>query len=382
VREPESFPRLDPVGPAEVGLPDDALSVLEDTVASQAAEADRHGVQRAVIDALADAGLLGTALVPAALQRELSEQLAGVDGSTWFCWVQHQTPLRTLEGDIVGLRSGAAEQLRQRLLPGMRSGRLLGAVAFAHVRRPGRANPEATRVPGGWRLDGTLDWVTSWDIADVVMVMAQGAGEHRDSLVCCYLPGGNTGALTAGLTADVPLELLAMGGTHTRPVRLDAVFVPDESVGAIVDRGEWLAADAVRSADANPAAFGVARGAIAELTSLARRRDDGRLHRAAETLTAQCVEVRTRAYRVSADGGEVSQRLDLRARALDLAGRASSAVVVARAGAAMLAGASAERRVRESLFLQVQAQTRASRDATLDLLVDGRRAPSGPSDGP
>ena len=86
------------------------------------------------------------------------------------------------------------------LLPRMRTGRALSAVAFAHVRRPGAPNPVATRVPGGWRLDGVLDWVTSWDIADVVMVMAQGSGADADRLVCCYLPAGASPDRTPGVT--------------------------------------------------------------------------------------------------------------------------------------------------------------------------------------
>jgi hypothetical protein len=43
-------------------------------------------------------------------------------------------------------------------------------------------------------------------------------------------------------------------------------------------------------------------------------------------------------------------------------------VVIARSGAAMRRGCSAERRLRESMFLQVQAQTAATRRASLALL--------------
>ena len=81
------------------------------------------------------------------------------------------------------------------------------AVAFAHVRRPGPPNPVATRVDGGWLLDGTLDWVTSWDIADVVMVMAHAPSD--DLLVCCYLPAGRAVESTPGVTAGPVLPLLA-----------------------------------------------------------------------------------------------------------------------------------------------------------------------------
>jgi alkylation response protein AidB-like acyl-CoA dehydrogenase len=368
------FPRLDPVGPASGAPAVVGLAVLSDVVAANAARTDVEGVPRATLDALAAAGLLGAALEPAAAQRELAEVIAGCDATTWFCWVQHQTPLRTLEGAIAGLETPAPEALRAELLPGLRTGGLVGAVAFAHVRRPGPANPEATRVLGGWRLDGTLDWVTSWDVADVVMVMAQGSGEDAGRLVCCYLPAGRADRQDPGIRVGDPLSLLAMSGTHTRPLVLSDVHVPDERVGAVVDRSAYLAADAIRSADANPAALGLTRASVAELRQLADHRSDAALDGLCRALAAECIAVRAAAYAASDGNGPVAERLRLRAASLDLAARAATAVVLARAGAAMRRGQAAERRLREVMFLQVQAQTRATRNASIALLEERSRA--------
>jgi alkylation response protein AidB-like acyl-CoA dehydrogenase len=341
-------------------------SILGPTAASN----DRHGVQRDTIDHLAAAGLLGSPLEPAAAQRELAEVISGCDATTWFCWVQHQGPLRALETAVPSERTPGVEQLQRSLLPGLRSGRQLSAVAFAHLRRPGPANPAATRVDGGWRLVGSLDWVTSWDIADVVMVMAQGTGEDADTIISMFLPAGRSASSTAGVEPGLPLGLLAMAGTHTRPVVLTNAFVADEQVVAIQERDAWLASDAVTAANPNPSAFGVARGAIAELDSLAGQRGDARMAELVGLLTEECRSIRRRAYAAIDDPAvEVTDRLRLRAASLDLALRAATAVVVARAGAAMRSGHEAERRIREALFLQVQAQTAASRAASLDLLI-------------
>ena len=374
--EPALFPALDPVGPAVDGLPASATAVIAG-IAASAAGADRQGVRRETLDELATAGLLGAPLEPGSRQRELSEVLAGADASTWFCWVQHQTPLRTLAGTAPGTVNLAPDALREELLPGLRTGRLVGAVAFAHVRRPGPPNPVAARVAGGWRLDGTLDWVTSWDIADVVMVMAQGAGADAGRFVCAYLPAGAACATTPGVDAGPPLALLAMSGTHTRPVTLTAVEVPDDRVGAVVDREQWLEADAVRTADANPGAFGLTRGAVAELVSLAERRADTGMSALARDLTHECRDLRARAYALADAAGPVDERLAVRAQSLDLAVRSATAVVIARSGAAMRSGSPAERRVREAMFLLVQAQTQATRDASLALM---RSRGIGPSD--
>lgn len=368
IDEPVIFPIVDPVGPAD-GVDVPSRNVVAEVVAPGAMRADAEGVRRSTLDALAEAGLLGSALDPPAAQQELGELLAGADATTWFTWVQHQTPLRILEGSAAGLLAGAPAGLADELLPGLRSGGLIGAVAFAHVRRPGVPNPVATRVDGGWRLDGFLDWVTSWDVADVVMVMAQGSAADADRLVCCYLPAGAAAGATSGVHPGPALELLSMSGTHTRPVRLDAVHVPDDRVGAVLDRATWLAADAVRTAGANPSAFGVARGAIAELHVIAQSRADDTMRTLVTSLVHECRTVRAAAYAAADAGAGIPDRLVLRAASLDLASRAATSVVIARSGAAMRLGTSAERRLRESMFLQVQAQTAATRQASLALML-------------
>ena len=142
----------------------------------------------------------------------------------------------------------------------------------------------------------------------------------------------------------------------------------------MTDRAEWLAQDAVTSANANPSAFGVARGAIAELHMLAEKRSDARMRALADGLIEECRLVRRAAYACADDPeASIDRRVVLRARSLDLVVRAATGVVVARAGAAMLAGQDAERRVREAMFLQVQAQTAPTRNAALDLMIEASR---------
>ncbi len=253
----------------------------------------------------------------------------------------------------------------------MESGRFLAAVAFAHLRRPGAPNPVATRVDGGWVLNGTLDWVTSWDIANVVMIMARGSADDAGNVMTCFIPAGRSGVPQEGLEVGEPLRLLAMSGTHTRPVTMRDFVVPDESVAAVEDLHGWLAADSVRTADANPAAFGVTRGALCELHELAAERGDAVMLEVAGQLAGQCRDIRRAAYGLAdrADEANGPERLDLRVASLDLVVRSTTTVVIARAGAGVRSGTSAERRVREALFLQVQAQTADSRRAGLKRLA-------------
>lgn len=363
-----TFPEFDPVGPDGHALDEPQLRVIREVIAPHAAEVDVSGVPRSHLDALARVGLFGQPLTPVAAQRELAELLSGSDASTWFCWVQHQSPLTILDQAVETELTPGVKELQERLLPGMKSGELVNAVAFAHVRRPGPPNPVARRTSGGWILDGTLDWVTSWDIADLVMVMAQGEGEFADYLVCCYLPAGRSGITYEGIDVGDPLALLALAGTHTRPVRLTNCFVPDSHIGAVLDRSAWFVADAQRTADPNPSAFGLTRGALSELFYIADARDDDDIRLLAGRLIEECRHLRRRSYELidaTDRKGSRTKRLELRARSLDLASRAATAVVVSRAGAAMMMDSSAGRRAREALFLFVQAQTADTRRASI-----------------
>lgn len=351
---------MDIVGSASVELPH--IAALIDEVLLPGAElVDIRGVQRVALDHLADAGLLGTPLATDE-QREVVELIARADASTWFCWTQHATPLRVLSDSM----TPEAAELRMRLLPGLESGELLAGVAHAHLRRPGVPNPRADRVEGGWIVTGTLDWVTSWDIADVIMVMV----DVGDSLLCFFITAGEVPSEIPGVVVGEPLRLLAMGGTHTRPLEFRQVHIRDEQIVAVLDSDEWRGADAIKTANSNPAIFGIARGAISELDDLARERTDATTRALADALAAKCSDIRSRAYAAQDSGASVRTRLDIRAEALEHLMRCCVAVVTARSGSAMVDSNSAERRVREALFMQVQAQTSPSREAMLRRTLD------------
>lgn len=354
----DGFPVVDPVGPDGQGLPR-AVDLIAGAIAPFAADADQHGVRREAIDALAAAGLHGALPEPASAQRELTELLAGADASTWFCWTQHQSPLRALvQASEVGIQ--------HRLLRDARSGRLLCGVAFAHLRRPGPPNPVARWTSGGWVVDGTLDWVTSWDIADWFLLMAR--IDSTDEVIAAMLPAGRglvEGAVR-GLIPGPPLRLLAMSGTHTRPIRLDGVRLHEQDVLHIEPLEHWRQQDARKAASANPATFGIARGALADLHLFLQRRPDPELAEWQAELVAQVREVRQAAYALADEPVAVDPRIEqehlrarrhLRARSLQLAQQATTAVVVAQSGGSMATGSSAERRAREALFMHVQAQT-------------------------
>jgi alkylation response protein AidB-like acyl-CoA dehydrogenase len=333
-------------------------------IAESAEQSDRDGVPRSHFNDLAAIGAHG-APTDTDQWRELTERIAGADASTWFCWTQHQTPLRTLEA---GGNQPAAQALQEQWLPGLQSGKYLAAVAFAHIRRPGPANPMAAQVDGDWQLDGSLDWVTSWDIADVVMVMALTA--DKSDIVTFFIPTAGFTDLISGSMVGEPLDLLSMSGTHTRPIQFEKSVIPSDFVFNVSSFTQWQQADDRKTLAPNPAALGLARAAIDELETIGTARNSPEIMSLVDTLTTKLIALRHNAYSLldQGDSASAGDLLQSRVEILEFARECTAAVVIARAGAGMQSGKSAERRVRESMFLQVQAQTEPTRNAALTRL--------------
>lgn len=340
----------DPIGAAAEPLAGVHIEFIADQVAAHDHGYERDGVPRTLLTELGRRGLFGDVREQ---HREIAEVLAGSSADTWFCWTQHTTPLRSVQE----ARGGAADELRDRWLNGLATGQSIAAVAVAHVRRPGKPNPNARRVPGGWVLNGTLDWVTSWDIADVLLLMVR----HEENVLQFLVPIGNGGP--EGLEAGPILDLVAMRGTYTRPIALHNVFLTDDVLLQRMPFHAWQQADMLKTSQTNPAFFGVVRSAVAELADIGVERDDPVIRTFVTVLTRECQELRRRAY--APDSGP-----ETRAQALRLTLHASTAVVIARAGAAMRSGSCAERRMRAALFMQVQAQTLVGRDTALRSLTE------------
>jgi hypothetical protein len=208
-----------------------------------------------------------------------------------------------------------------------------------------------------------------------VLLCVRAVAADGDRVVGLLLPAGAAGEpLPRGISLGEPLALLAMGGTHTRPMQLDAAELPDSQVVFVEDYSCWSAADAATVCRVSPVVFGCIRGAIADLHQLASRHDDDQALTLAADLARQCRQLRREAYGLIDADPEGSAQLrqrhrELRAQALELAMRAAQAAVIAHAGAAMDAGCETERRLREASFLLVQAQTADSRRASFDLLL-------------
>ncbi|MFZ0324863.1 MAG: acyl-CoA dehydrogenase family protein [Actinomycetes bacterium] len=366
---------LDVIGPwpETVGHPVVAqVRLAVDRIAVEAQAIDVDGVSRGHTDALAYRGFFGAnvstsrggAGAPASVGREIVELLAAASGAVWFVATQHRSPM---EAALTTQNAALAERWAADLV----SGRSLGAVAFAHLRRRGDPAVRATRVPGGWQISGSLDWVTSWGIADVLLLMAQ---TDDGNVVQVLIPAVER----PGLVVTGPLALAAMSATSTVGVWLDKVVVNDDEVAALVPRDDWLAVDAQRTANTSPAIFGLMRAALGDLNRLGVERSQRAAVAAAQAFADQVIPLRERVYGLI-DGVAPEEALDervrLRAHSLELLQRVTAARVTAQGGAAMMLLSPAQRWAREAMFHLVQAQTQPLREALLaDLAtMDERR---------
>jgi alkylation response protein AidB-like acyl-CoA dehydrogenase len=304
--------------------------------------------------ALAEAGLFGIAgpvahggadLGPHDARRVLAEVGSGC-GATFFVWVQHH-------GVVRQLGASTNSELAGSLLGPLCAGTSIAGVAFAHVRRPGPPAIRATRVDGGWRLDGHAPWATSWGIAEWFCVAAEsGDGE----LVWSMIPGDGPDGVTP---TALPLPVFASTGTVA--LSFDGCAVADAEVVTVEDADRWRASDRRRTAVGQPAVMGVAARAIRLLDAIGDDDARGAAGRLLQELDRRWVDD------VALVEGEsdVETASDHRAACLQLAHRATVALLAASGGRGMALDHPAQRLAREATFYVIQAQTADGRAAAL-----------------
>lgn len=324
-------------------------------LAAQAHRLEQDGVTRDDVRRMADAGLLAVygppelGGLPTAQAREVAERLAGASPDAWCVWYQHGPVVRFLAGS-------ENEALQAQHLAGLCSGDLLGGVAWSNL-RTARPSVFATRVDGGWTLEGPQPWCTGWGMHDLLMV----GGLDRDAgeVVFGVVPADSEGLVSRG-----ELALAAMGGTSTHAVQYDGLLVRDDEVVLRKEVESWAAADSTMNRNVQPSTFGIALAALDLLEPVAPD--------AAAALRARVLDVRTRAYRLmdevdAAEQGE--ERLALRASALLLGLESCTALLASRGGRGMGLEDPAQRLLRAAAFQLVHSQAAHIRTATLEALA-------------
>jgi glutaryl-CoA dehydrogenase len=143
------------------------------------------------------------------------------------------------------------EVQKQRLLPGMARGELIGCFGLTepnHGSDPGSMITRARGVPGGYRLSGAKTWITNSPLAHVMVVWAK---TDDDVIRGFILERGMQGLETPALHGKVGLRASVTG-----QILMDEVFVPEENLlpGVRGLKGPFTCLDSAR--------YGISWGAL------------------------------------------------------------------------------------------------------------------------
>ena len=140
---------------------------------------------------------------------------------------------------------------KQRWLPAMAAGDVIGCFGLTEPNSgsdPSSMQTNATKVAGGWRLNGAKMWITNATLADIAIVWAKTAEGIRGFIVEKEFKGFSTRAieLKMSLRASVTGELI-----------FEDVFIPDENFLPGSEKGLGAALSCL-----NQARYGIAWGAM------------------------------------------------------------------------------------------------------------------------
>ena len=86
---------------------------------------------------------------------------------------------------LATLLASENDDLRARHLRGLRRQHACRASPSRTCAGPGRPAVTATRVDGGWRFDGAVDWTTGWGLVDVFLLGGLRPTTGRRCSRCC-----------------------------------------------------------------------------------------------------------------------------------------------------------------------------------------------------
>ncbi|EWM14267.1 acyl-CoA dehydrogenase family protein [Kutzneria sp. 744] len=165
------------------------------------------------------------------------------------------------------LATFGTDEQRERWLPDMIGGQLLGAYALSEPQAgsdPAGMTTKAVRQGDEYVLNGTKAWITHAGVADFYTVMA------RTGEVSCFLVDGHS----EGLSAAERERTMGLTGSPVAQLRFDDVRVPAERRVGQEGNGLKFALSALDSGRLGIAAcaVGLAQGALDEAVRYARER--------------------------------------------------------------------------------------------------------------
>jgi butyryl-CoA dehydrogenase len=215
---------------------------------------------------IADQGYLG-AIVP----REYGG--AGLDYITYGLIVEEIGRVDSAMRTVISVQTSlvcssilkwGTEEQKQNYLPRLCTGEWLGCFGLTEPDTGSDAanqRTRATKVDGGWKINGAKMWISLGNHANLALIFAQTDPELKHRGIGCFL------VETEGQAGFQPQEIhgkMGLHGSDTAQIGLDDVFCPDENVMGEIGEGFKIAMSALDSGRYSVAAgcVGICQGCV------------------------------------------------------------------------------------------------------------------------
>ena len=253
-----------------------ARDFLDREVVPHRAQWDRdESVDLSIVPKLGEIGFFGLTI---------PEEYGGVGGD-YLTYVLSAEELGRADSSIRGIVSVSAglfgssvlrvgtEEQKQRWLPGIASGQLLGCFALTepgHGSDAGNLTTRARRDGDDWVIDGDKIFITNGTWADVALVFAR-TGEPGPKGVSAFLVPTDT----PGFEATVVKGKLGLRGQATAALSFDGVRVPADALLGEEGQGFRIAMATLDKGRVTIAAscVGIVRGCLEETVKYAKERE-------------------------------------------------------------------------------------------------------------
>ena len=297
--------------------------------------------------------------------RRLQISMARVSGALTFLQTQHQSA-------VSKLAKSNNKSLRQ-FFPDAATGKVKIGVGFSHLRRMGTPVMQARQTEAGYILTGTVPWITGYNFFDFFIV---GATLPDGRELYGLLPFQDSLQESGGkLTFSEPMKLLAVTATNTVSAEVEKWFLESDRIVTINPPRAIHASSRQNILNHGFFALGCAYAALDILEAIAHKKSLDFLQESWLDLQSEVKENEAKAIAFIGDQNvSYEQKLQLRARTIELAQRCSQAAVIASSGVANYLYSDAGRVYREALLFSVSGQTTDVMQASLGLLVRNHSA--------
>ncbi|MEM1171493.1 MAG: acyl-CoA dehydrogenase family protein [Cyanobacteria bacterium P01_H01_bin.35] len=344
-------------------------SILQSSVVPKANEIDSNPeLLKTALMSLGKSGLLALQIPRKWGGLELKQQdyfnyqllVAKSSGALAFLQTQHQSAAAMLA-------SSENNRLQQQYLPHLSHGEILLGVGFSQLRRSGEPPVKAFPTKGGYYIEGTVPWITGWNIFHEFIIAAK---LPDGKAVFGILPLEETTTLNGSISFSEIMPLCAMNSTNTVSATVTSWFLPDERVVSLKPANWMHNNDKQKVLRFSAFALGSALASIDIMIEVSKRKSLVFIADAISCLQAEVNECQNAIEEANKNSDtDFAKKLQLRATSINLAQRCAAAAVTVSSGAANHKNHGAQRVYRESLAYTVFGQTTAIMEATLKILT-------------